>query len=53
MKLLRTPDNLRAVPGAGSVTITGAGHFLPEDAGPRLAAVIAAFIEGQDIEETK
>jgi pimeloyl-ACP methyl ester carboxylesterase len=35
------------------VTITGAGHFLQEDAGPRLAAVIAAFIEGQDIEETK
>ena len=44
---------LRSVPGARSITITGAGHFLQEDAGPRLAAVIAAFIEGQDIEETK
>lgn len=44
---------LRSVPGARSITITGAGHFLQEDAGPRLAAVIAAFAEGQDIEETK
>jgi haloalkane dehalogenase len=44
---------LRSIPGARSVAITGAGHFLQEDAGPRLAAVIAAFIEGQDIEETK
>jgi pimeloyl-ACP methyl ester carboxylesterase len=44
---------LRSLPGARSVTITGAGHFLQEDAGPRLAAVITAFIAGQDIEETK
>ncbi len=36
---------LRTVPGARCITITGAGHFLQEDAGPRLAAVIAEFIE--------
>ncbi len=37
----------RAVPGAAGVehpVISGAGHFLQEDAGQRLGAVIAAFI---------
>lgn len=36
------------VPGAAGqphVTIDGAGHFLQEDAGPRVASVIAQFIE--------
>jgi haloalkane dehalogenase len=33
----------RAVPGAGSVTITGAGHFLQEDAADQLGAAIARF----------
>lgn len=38
---------LRGVPGTEGqphVTIEGAGHFLQEDRGPELAAVIAAFI---------
>lgn len=38
---------LRGVPGTAGqphVTIEGAGHFLQEDRGPELAAVIAAFI---------
>lgn len=38
---------LRGVPGTEGqphVTIEGAGHFLQEDCGPELAAVIAAFI---------
>jgi len=38
---------LRGVPGTQGqphVTIEGAGHFLQEDSGPELAAVIAAFI---------
>jgi haloalkane dehalogenase len=34
----------RIVPGATSVTITGAGHFVQEDAGDRLGAAIAAFL---------
>jgi haloalkane dehalogenase len=37
----------RLVPGARGrqhVTISGAGHFLQEDAGPELARVIAAFV---------
>src|SRR5690606_10607939 len=34
----------RVVPGAESVTIAGAGHFLQEDAGEELAAAIAAFV---------
>lgn len=37
----------RTVPGARGLdhpVITGAGHFLQEDAGPRLAAVIADFV---------
>jgi haloalkane dehalogenase len=34
----------RIVPGARSVTIPDAGHFLQEDAGPRLADEIARFV---------
>jgi haloalkane dehalogenase len=37
------PILARHIPGAESVTITGAGHFVQEDAGPHLAAAIAAF----------
>jgi len=39
----------REVPGAASrehVTIVRGGHFLQEDKGPELAAVIAGFIAG-------
>lgn len=35
---------VRTVPGAHSVTIAGAGHFVQEDAGPALAAAIAEFM---------
>jgi haloalkane dehalogenase len=34
----------RLVPGAVSVTITGAGHFVQEDAGDQLGAAIANFL---------
>ena len=37
----------RAVPGAAGIehpVLTGAGHFLQEDAGERLGAVIAEFV---------
>jgi haloalkane dehalogenase len=37
------PILARHVPGAASVTITGAAHFVQEDAAPQLAAAIAAF----------
>jgi haloalkane dehalogenase len=40
---------LREVPGTNGqphTTVEGAGHFLQEDAGPRLAEVINAFIAG-------
>jgi haloalkane dehalogenase len=36
----------RMVPGARSVTIPGAGHFLQEDAGPLLGEEIARFVLG-------
>lgn len=36
----------RVVPGAESVTVPGAGHFLQEDAGEDLGAAIATFITG-------
>lgn len=39
---------LQKLPGAAGrahPTITGAGHFLQEDAGPALAAEVAAFVE--------
>jgi haloalkane dehalogenase len=32
------------VPGAQSVTIAGAGHFVPEDNGEELAAAIVHFV---------
>jgi haloalkane dehalogenase len=38
----------RAIPGAHGVehvTLTGAGHFLQEDAGERLAEVVVAFLQ--------
>lgn len=38
----------RSVPGAGGqphTTVEGAGHFLQEDKGPELAAVIAEFVK--------
>jgi haloalkane dehalogenase len=37
----------QAVPGAAGIehpVLTGAGHFLQEDAGERLGAVIAEFV---------
>jgi haloalkane dehalogenase len=34
----------RTVPGAEAVTVTGAGHFVQEDAPDQLAAAIAAFV---------
>lgn len=37
------------VPNAINVTIKGAGHFVQEDAGPELAAMINDFIEGKDV----
>ena len=38
------PVLAHVVPGAASVTIAGAGHFVQEDAGGELGAAIAAFI---------
>jgi len=38
------PVLARIVPGAHSVTIPNAGHFLQEDAGPRLAEEIVRFV---------
>jgi haloalkane dehalogenase len=38
------PILARTVPGARSVTIPGAGHFLQEDAGPLLGDEIARFV---------
>ena len=35
----------RNIPGTRRTTVTGAGHFLQEDAGPQLADAISAFIE--------
>jgi haloalkane dehalogenase len=39
------PVLARTVPGARSVTIAGAGHFVQEDAGPALAAAIVEFLQ--------
>ena len=39
----------RTIPGAAGLdhpVIEGAGHFLQEDAGPRLAGVVADFVLG-------
>ncbi len=33
--------------GQPHTTIEGAGHFLQEDRGPQLAAVVAAFVTGE------
>ena len=41
---------LERIPGAQSVTISGAGHFVQEDAGPQLATLINAFIAGEALE---
>ena len=43
------PILARTMPGAAGrdhPTITGAGHFLQEDAGPELAKVVADFVKG-------
>jgi haloalkane dehalogenase len=40
----------RRIPGAAGrahPTISGAGHFLQEDAGPELAAVVVRFVRGE------
>jgi haloalkane dehalogenase len=42
----------RAIPGAAGVehpVISGAGHFLQEDAGERLGAVIAGFVRAHPV----
>jgi haloalkane dehalogenase len=40
---------MERVPTAHQVTIKGAGHFVQEDAGPQLAALINAFIAGETV----
>ncbi|MCB1686628.1 MAG: haloalkane dehalogenase [Pseudomonadales bacterium] len=39
---------LARIPVAQNLTITGAGHFVQEDAGEELAGIIVAFIAGRD-----
>ena len=39
---------LDRIPGAINVNISGAGHFVQEDAGPELAALINTFIAGEE-----
>lgn len=41
---------LERVPTAQNVTIEGAGHFVQEDAGPELAALLDDFIAGREVE---
>jgi len=41
---------LERVPTAQNVTISGAGHFVQEDAGPQLAELINAFIAGKKVD---
>jgi haloalkane dehalogenase len=41
---------LDRIPDAQNVTISGAGHFVQEDAGPQLASLINAFIAGEPLE---
>ncbi len=41
---------LERVPTAQNVTISGAGHFVQEDAGPQLAALINALIAGEKVD---
>ena len=38
---------MERVPSAQQVTIRGAGHFVQEDAGPELADLMIAFMQGQ------
>ena len=40
---------INRVPSAVQVTIAGAGHFVQEDAGPELAALINTFIRGEPV----
>ena len=41
---------LDRIPTAQNVTISGAGHFVQEDAGPQLAQLINAFIAGEPVQ---
>ncbi len=41
---------LERVPTAQNVTISGAGHFVQEDAGPQMAALINAIIAGEQVD---
>jgi haloalkane dehalogenase len=41
---------LTRVPTAQNVTISGAGHFVQEDAGPELAMMMNAFIAGESVQ---
>jgi len=40
---------VQRIPGAINVTIKGAGHFVQEDAGAELAALINDFIAGEEV----
>ena len=40
---------LERVPTAQSVTIKGAGHFVQEDAGPQLAAMMNDFMAARPV----
>lgn len=40
---------VQRIPGAVNVTIKGAGHFVQEDAGAELAAMINNFIAGREV----
>ena len=40
---------LDRIPGAQNITISGAGHFVQEDAGPQLARLINDFIAGEPV----
>lgn len=42
---------VRRIPGAVNVTIKGAGHFVQEDAGSELAAMMNDFIAGKEVRE--
>ena len=40
---------LARVPDPRNVTIRGAGHFVQEDAGPELAALMVDFMQGREL----
>ena len=40
---------LSRVPSPRNVTIRGAGHFVQEDAGPELAALMVDFMQGREL----